>query len=528
MATSRIYPANGLEIDFLGLPMVFNDGQTENTLKIVLTNNNFFGSLQPDQDTTIVFNQETPVYIWFVVDPRQASADAIRNWALTSNDDFHKPSVALTISPDPGNWKIDRDDSPTGNPLNDSLSGWKLTPLQEVTLSAGQSLVVTLNGLTTALPDGPTSGYCQVKMPNLDAYGDEAPSLLKVFGPIIKSKTIITGDRVGIGTGKPGSTLEVNGGVRARGGSPGNYGINNNGFFFDGVGDNDSGMTSLGDGDLDFYANNVKAINIKEANRQINATVLGDLHIDKDEQSLSSGNLTVAHNVTAEGDLQIGGTVESKGNLSARQQLTVDQKLTAKADLDVQGSIRDTGGKLTVESANKGALGPKLRLINTAGGKGSAAAIEFTGYDSRPETYGDIPAVRISCEDDGNYSGNLIFSTKGTGPAQPLTEQLRLTNDGKLRIKGKAPFIYKRYFSIPAGTHFTDIPASEYVAFIGGYYVRSLDINEDNSHDWWMRMEYANKQTDNWWIRVELPNDDDAGHWDIDVIAIHRNLIDEL
>ena len=42
---NKIYPANGLEIDFLGLPMIINDGQTENTLQVRLTNNNFFRSL---------------------------------------------------------------------------------------------------------------------------------------------------------------------------------------------------------------------------------------------------------------------------------------------------------------------------------------------------------------------------------------------------------------------------------------------------------------------------------------------------
>jgi len=62
---------------------------------------------------------------------------------------------------------------------------------------------------------------------------------------------------VGIGTTAPGVKLQVNGGIRARGGAPGPNGQNNNGYAFSGNnGDNDSGMFSPADGTLDFYANN--------------------------------------------------------------------------------------------------------------------------------------------------------------------------------------------------------------------------------------------------------------------------------
>ena len=91
---NKIYPANGLEIDFLGLPMIINDGQTENTLQVRLTNNNFFRSLD-GTPTAIVLDQHTPVHIWFVVDVAQASAGGVRHWALTSFDAFHDARVAL-------------------------------------------------------------------------------------------------------------------------------------------------------------------------------------------------------------------------------------------------------------------------------------------------------------------------------------------------------------------------------------------------------------------------------------------------
>jgi hypothetical protein len=57
------------------------------------------------------------------------------------------------------------------------------------------------------------------------------------------------------GGGGPGR-LSVHGGVLARGGPPGAFGVNSNGYaFFGNDGDNDSGMFSSADGTLDFYTN---------------------------------------------------------------------------------------------------------------------------------------------------------------------------------------------------------------------------------------------------------------------------------
>ena len=206
---------------------------------------------------------------------------------------------ALTIADHLVEWHIEGEEL-SGGPLQESLKGWVLRPLDERPLPPGKSLIITLTGLKTDMPDGPTSCYCQVDMPLGQRNGRDV-LVQKTLGPIIKSKTIVANDRVGIGTGKPGSTLDVHGGVRARGGSPGNYGSANNGFFFNGRGDTDSGMSSLEDGELAFFANNVKAVNIQEkdvtkdgqVDRQINMSVLGDLHIKKAEQGSSGGNLSL-------------------------------------------------------------------------------------------------------------------------------------------------------------------------------------------------------------------------------------------
>jgi hypothetical protein len=71
---------------------------------------------------------------------------------------------------------------------------------------------------------------------------------------------------VGIGTSSPNVSLQVNGGIRARGGAPGAGGVNNNGYAFSGnSGDTDSGMFSSADGTLDFYTNNAIRVTITSA-----------------------------------------------------------------------------------------------------------------------------------------------------------------------------------------------------------------------------------------------------------------------
>ena len=60
----------------------------------------------------------------------------------------------------------------------------------------------------------------------------------------------------------PPCSLDVNGGIRARGGAPGALGANNRGFAFNAPGDNDSGMFSSADGQLEFYSNNSERMRI--------------------------------------------------------------------------------------------------------------------------------------------------------------------------------------------------------------------------------------------------------------------------
>ena len=80
--------------------------------------------------------------------------------------------------------------------------------------------------------------------------------------------TMLSNGYVGIGTDAPGSSLQVNGGIRARGGLPGGGGVSNNGYAFTGnSGDNDTGMFSSADGTLQLVTNAVERLRINESGR---------------------------------------------------------------------------------------------------------------------------------------------------------------------------------------------------------------------------------------------------------------------
>lgn len=105
--------------------------------------------------------------------------------------------------------------------------------------------------------------------------------------------------------------VNVSGGVYARGGQPGGFGVNRNGYSFDGtVGDDDSGMYSLGTNSVSLFADAVEKVRLTS----------GDVYM----YNLQSGGAGLNVAVTSGGQLfRVGSSARYKQNI---QPLVTDFK----------------------------------------------------------------------------------------------------------------------------------------------------------------------------------------------------------
>jgi hypothetical protein len=169
------------------------------------------------------------------------------------------------------------------------------------------------------------------------------------------------------------ANLTATGSIKARGGAPGAFGVNNNGYAFSGNGgDNDSGMFSSSDGQLEFYTDAIERVRLTNTNLDIRnlainlgtgsatstlSSASGNLGVGTTTPRatfavhgnvLFSGNLNLA-NMTATGTFNLAGTLQASSTLQATgatrlySTLTVDGATTLSSTLSAATSITVTG-----------------------------------------------------------------------------------------------------------------------------------------------------------------------------------------
>jgi hypothetical protein len=115
----------------------------------------------------------------------------------------------------------------------------------------------------------------------------------------VKSDNEIISGKLAVGQAALPTTqsVQVNGGILAKGGAPGADGANNTGYAFGAPGDNDSGLYSTNDSTVSLYINNVERLQVNGSGAVVtgNATIGGNATIN--------GNVTLNNN----GAINYGG-----------------------------------------------------------------------------------------------------------------------------------------------------------------------------------------------------------------------------
>jgi len=91
-------------------------------------------------------------------------------------------------------------------------------------------------------------------------------------------------------------------------------------------------------------------------------------------------------------------------------------------------------------STSQSSPNPVISLMSTNNGSGTSNAIDFNTYVGEGAGSGHPPGGRITFTDDGNYSGEMIFSNKFPGSQDnALQAHLAITDVGKVGIGTTSP-----------------------------------------------------------------------------------------
>jgi hypothetical protein len=128
----------------------------------------------------------------------------------------------------------------------------------------------------------------------------------------------------------------------------------------------------------------------------------------------------------------------------------------------------------------------------------------------------------------GNSATNPATNFVGTTDAQPLvfgtngTEKMRVLANGDVWVDGSKPIMIRRYFcnGCDNPSRNTGVSATDYVAFIGGFYPTSNDGDTESTR---ARM-YQSGGT--WWFKGDLQSPSNES-WSVDVVFIKLELVDD-
>jgi len=265
-----------IKVQFLGAPQVLNDSVSDNTLTFTVLNK-LEKNPSAQNGNKITFNKGTKFHFRFYIDDQQADANQYnRPYALTTENFFQPGIVEITGSGAQGTWKA----TTTKVPVDESLARSELGQItleanKDIPLGPQEYITITISGLKSNLPSGPTIANVFIELTNrgCNNFGLQ-------IGEIQKSPIHIGKQKVGIGTNQTNAaTLNVNGGMRVEGGAlqPGKG--NNTGYSFNN-GDGSTGIASRKDGQVGVYANGEEVASFEKAEEQTSIALKGVVKIE--------------------------------------------------------------------------------------------------------------------------------------------------------------------------------------------------------------------------------------------------------